>query len=1050
MKNRILFILCFLATTVFSQVYTLKNYTEDDGLPQSFINDITQDKNGFLFVATGNGLASFDGNKFKSFKVENGLPNNLVTSIYVDHENKIWTGHTDGGVAIIRNNNTIQNIKFKEEVSARIIQILEISTNNYLLLKKNVGLILYNEQSGAYTNIENELFNEVLNVFIQNGEILMLKPDGIYTMKIKDLEGKKYNLTRKITLVDAALMKLSLSTQNIIVADNSFGVLRLSNDGKFTSVDTFKITKNPGSSFTKLTPDRFSNIYVSSTDNGLYKINPETGVIQNYTIKNGLNSDAVQCLFIDREDNLLIGTYGNGLQQLNNELYSHSFISSENEKLSVNSSLKFHGKLVLASNKGIGYFDGNQINFISNPLLSNKNINCLMYFKNNFFFSSGNGNVFQSDTLFKKIIKIPLKTINQTLSINSLSNDGENILICSTSGLYIVKPFTYSYQLLNTEAGLLHNNVRFVFLDTKKHLWVCSPGTLIYYIDDYKDVKRFNEVPGLKNFNTNAVCEDKDGNIWISTIGDGVFKYNGRNFENYNPSNGLKSYFGYGIVCDYKGGVWVSHSNGISYKNKNKKNFEKIDGTTDLMQTLFIENSIFYDKADNEIIFGTNNGIVNINTTKQRFNEVEPLINFLNISLNDSSVAFFKDTILPYKAYDLTIDFVAVCLKDPTKVKYKYRLEGYTDKWEFANYETQKLKFPKLKDGEYTFVIYAANNDGLWTSNPVKFKFTIKKPFWKIIWFYVFLVAALFVIFVFLIKERTRSLTRKQKVLEEIIAQKTEEILSEKELIGKINDNLQIVLKDLKDSINYAKKIQSYILPDLNNVQKNLKTFLYFQPKDVVSGDYYGFYNVSKHKTIVFLIDCTGHGVPGAFLTVISKAFLNKIIIDKEIYEADEIIENLNLELRAFFDSQIEGEENKNFEGLVMSICVIDYPSKTVEYCGAGRPILYKIGNELHSHKGNLQSVGYDEDLPRLEVLKISFEKGLRVYLHSDGIQDQFGGENMKKFSSKRLIDSLQKYPDMPFDEECENAITEFLQWKDAAQQVDDICFFAFELFSGS
>ena len=85
-----------------------------------------------------------------------------------------------------------------------------------------------------------------------------------------------------------------------------------------------------------------------------------------------------------------------------------------------------------------------------------------------------------------------------------------------------------------------------------------------------------------------------------------------------------------------------------------------------------------------------------------------------------------------------------------------------------------------------------------------------------------------------------------------------------------------------------------------------------------------------------------------------------------------------------------------------------------------------------------------------LEVLKISFEKGLRVYLHSDGLQDQFGGQNMKKYSSKRLIDSLQKYPDMPFDEECENVITEFLLWKDAAPQVDDICFFAFELFSGS
>jgi serine phosphatase RsbU (regulator of sigma subunit) len=154
--------------------------------------------------------------------------------------------------------------------------------------------------------------------------------------------------------------------------------------------------------------------------------------------------------------------------------------------------------------------------------------------------------------------------------------------------------------------------------------------------------------------------------------------------------------------------------------------------------------------------------------------------------------------------------------------------------------------------------------------------------------------------------------------------------------------------------------------------------------------------------------------------------------------------------LRSFFDSKIEGEENKNFEGLVMSICVIDYPSKTVEYCGAGRPVLYKIENELVFHRGNIHSVGYDEDLPALEVVKIPFNKGLRVYLHSDGMQDQFGGQKMKKYSSKRIIESLERQPDMPFDEECEHVITEFLLWKDAAPQVDDICFFAFELFSGS
>jgi serine phosphatase RsbU (regulator of sigma subunit) len=466
---------------------------------------------------------------------------------------------------------------------------------------------------------------------------------------------------------------------------------------------------------------------------------------------------------------------------------------------------------------------------------------------------------------------------------------------------------------------------------------------------------------------------------------------------------------------------------------------------------MFIENSVYYDKTENDIIFGTADGIARINTTKQHFNETEPKLNFLRVTLNEISIPLYRDTVLSYNSYDLNIDFIGICLQDPVKVRYKFKLEGLNDKFEEIGYETRKWNFPKLKDGTYTFLLYAANNDGLWNSTPIKFTIIIKKPFWKEPLFYILLFIALVVVFVFLIRKRTKNLVKKQKILQDIIAQKTIEISNEKELIAKINENLNLVLKDLKDSINYAKKIQAFILPDLNHVQKNLRTFLYFQPKDVVSGDYYGFYNVNKDKTIIYLIDCTGHGVPGAILTVISKSFLNKIIIDKEIYEPDEIIENLNFELRSFFSSQTgENEDHKNYEGLVMSICVIDYPSKTVSYCGAGRPLLYKIDNKLVYQRGNIHSVGYEEDLNSLEVIKIPFDKGLRVYLHSDGMQDQFGGKNLKKYSSKRIIDSLEKYNDMPFDEECEHVVTEFLLWKDDTPQVDDICFFAFELFSGS
>lgn len=1046
MKHKLLYFLCFVSFSLLSQIYSFRTYTEDDGLSQSFVYDIKQDKRGFLFIATGNGLTTFGGTKFKVLTSEDSLANNFVTSIYSDHENKVWLGHLEGGVTVTYPNGKIEKVRFKEEVASKIIQILEISTNNYLFLKNNSGFILYNEVTKNYVNLEEENFTETRKVIAMKNELLLLKPDGIYSIKTKDLLNRNYKTTKRIELKDGKKMTLNVPGDMVLLADNETGVLRYKSD--LSPIDTFFISKNEGSSYTKIISDRFSNIYVATSDNGVYKINPLTKSIFNYTTKNGLSSNSVECVFVDREDNLWIGTAGNGLQQLYNELYSYHYISELGQKLSINASTKLHGQIILASKKGVGYYNNEKIDFVKHPSVKDKNINTLIQFKDKLFFSNTDGELFESDTLFKRINKIGLKTLNQKLSINSLNADNDHLLVCTTSGLYVVDPTDFSYTLLNTENGLLHNNVKFVFSDSKKHLWVCSPGTLIYYLDNFNTVKKFSDVPGLKSFSTNSVCEDKNNNIWIASVGDGVFKYNGKYFENFNVSNGLRSNFCYGIASDNKNGIWVAHSNGISYKNVNKKNFNRIDGNSELLQTAFNENALYYDKEDNDIIFGTADGMARINTNKQHFNEVEPVINLLRITLNDSLIPLYRDTILNYDTYNLTIDFIGICLQDPKNLKYKYKLEGLTDNWEIITSETRKLSFPKLKDGEYTFILYAANNDGLWASNPVKFKFTIKKPFWNEPVFYVILIIVLVMILVFVVRTRTKSLIRKQKVLQEIIAQKTIEISNEKELISKINENLNIVLKDLKDSINYAKKIQSYILPDLDNIQKSLRTYLYFQPKDVVSGDYYGFYNVNKDKTIIFLIDCTGHGVPGAFLTVISKAFLNKIIIDKEIYESDAIIENLNLELRSFFSSQHE-TENKNYEGLVMSICVIDYPTKTVEYCGAGRPLLYKIENNLVLQRGNIQSVGYDEDLSALEVIKIPFDKGLRIYLHSDGIQDQFGGPNMKKYSSKRIIDSLEQYKDMPFDEECEHVVREFLTWKDTAPQVDDICFFAFELFGG-
>ncbi len=1040
MKKIIFLLLCFIGYSGYSQIYSFKNYTEDDGLPQSFVNELSQDNRGFIYIATANGLATYGGNSFQIFNKERGLAHDFITAIFRDSKNVMWLGHQEGKVSMLHNSGLIEQVVYKEEIGSKIIQIAELSPNNYVFLKNNTGFILYNYATTAYTNIENDNFNEVLSIAVVKDELYLLKPDGIYSIKIQNLLNKKYETNSIIKLKEAVLMRLNTAKDLIVVADNQSGILTFQNNGKLNAVDTFKLKKNDGSVYKKLITDRFANIYVATTENGVYKITPETKTILNFTTKNGLTSNTIESILIDREDNLWIGTYGSGLQQLNSELYCYyDIIDNEGHNLPVNATVKLNNRIIVATKKGIGYFHDDKVDFATHPKLAKKSINCLIRYKNSLILSSSEGELFKSDTLFKTVTQIPLITRNAKISVNSLSSDEKNIYACTTSGLYVINADNFESQLLNTESGLLHNNVRFIFIDSKKHMWVCSPGTLIYYVDDLKTVRKFEDVAGLDKFNTTVVCEDGDNNIWIASIGDGVFKYNGKFFEHFTTKNGLKSNYCYEIVADFKNGIWVGHTNGISYKNKNKKNFNKIVAGSDLLQTRFIENSFFYDTESHDILFGTSNGFSRVNTNKQHFNEVEPALNILQITLNGTKLSSTRDTILSYSSYDLAIDFVGVCLTDPSNVKYKYKLEGLQDEWQPLTRETRKIQFPKLKDGEYKLLLYASNNDDLWNSNPVTFTITIKKPFWKNYWFYIILVLVLSVSVYSLIKIRTKKLLAEQKKLEEIIVQKTSEIVEEKEKIEVLFGEIKSKNKDITDSINYAKRIQEALLPLDAYIREGFDVSCFYRAKDIVSGDFYWYKKTDKY-TFIAAVDCTGHGVPGAFMSFIGSTLLDEIVTANQELNPVEILHKLDAQVNKVLN-QHSREGEINMDGMDLSIAKFNPATKILEFSAAVRPVLIYRDGELQKFKSPPYSIGGAfKDIQKPFVLNIwEVKPGDNLFLFSDGIVDQQGGDRGKKYSSMRLAGFLQNIAPLTTKEQDEKINEEFYGWKGEYEQVDDV-----------
>jgi serine phosphatase RsbU (regulator of sigma subunit) len=246
--------------------------------------------------------------------------------------------------------------------------------------------------------------------------------------------------------------------------------------------------------------------------------------------------------------------------------------------------------------------------------------------------------------------------------------------------------------------------------------------------------------------------------------------------------------------------------------------------------------------------------------------------------------------------------------------------------------------------------------------------------------------------------------------------------------------------KEIKDSISYAKKIQDAIMTSKIYIEDVIpKSFIFFQPKDVVSGDFYWVYKSAKNEIFIVVADCTGHGVPGAFMSMIGNSLLNEIIIEKKIEDTAEILNSLREQIIKSLKQNDEVSETK--DGMDMSLCKYTPKSKKVEFSGAYNSLFHVSNDELKTIKGDSQpvSVHYTESKPFTKK-EIKVKKGDMIYLSSDGFQDQFGGIKDKKYMALRLKNFLKKISINTSQEQLSLLKDEFNTWKGDGEQIDDVC----------
>ncbi len=243
--------------------------------------------------------------------------------------------------------------------------------------------------------------------------------------------------------------------------------------------------------------------------------------------------------------------------------------------------------------------------------------------------------------------------------------------------------------------------------------------------------------------------------------------------------------------------------------------------------------------------------------------------------------------------------------------------------------------------------------------------------------------------------------------------------------------------KDIADSIRYALNIQNALLPDMSDFQKILPdSFVLNLPRDVVSGDFY-WIKKEQHRIAVVAADCTGHGVPGAFMSIMGINFLNQIVTHC-VPSSNKIMNQLReFVMKALNQSGVIGEQK---DGLDMALCVLDLEKKHVEFSGANNPLIYFKKNKLYMIKGDRMPIGVsalEEESFKRNI--ISFQDMDSFYIFSDGYPDQFGGPNDKKLKYKGFKEYLEQIQKLKIENQEESLRNRLIIWKGKERQLDDI-----------
>lgn len=1036
--------LILFSAAVSSQTFRFRNYGIENKLPSEVIYTLNQDLNGYLWVGTTEGLSKFDGFDFFRIQFPDSAAGRYPTVSLKDNNGVLWFGCNDGTLFYVKDRD-LRQVPLPNASGTGISSLIEGPDGLIYVIPQRkpafrVNPVKLQEVDSLLIESDPNMFSAC---FSGDGDLLIGTQENLMVCRVqKDsilisglIEGFDYSRIMSVN-------RLGDGRRFIIGTDGS-GLYNLILNNTGNVLSRFKgFPGHDALTVRSITVTTGNTAWISAPGTGVFQMQFSDNCDSLVSVRlldqsSGLAGENASLVFNDAEGNIWIGFNGEGLSMLITDSFEFNAPGGDRNSNNIIFCGKYKDDYILGTPSGFYVYDllsRKAKSFTPFSRLSGQH-EISSYFidnENNVWIGTKGGGLFVRN-IAGTVTQFYRSGDSGSDYINDIKIDGNRIWLATLNGVNIISRKDRSLiKNYNTNIGFPHNSINQIMLEESGNAYVATESDRLYRIDPVSGISSSDGVMyGTVLNKMLGITRDKKGNLWVATFGNGVFQFSGDSVKSLTTANGLLSNYAYSILADNKNNIWIGHERGISRYNP-ESGLTKVFGT-DFAKGGMCNMNGMYESPDGKIFIGTTEGLVVYDRSKDRKEGSAPVNNINSITINGVPYPYQRSFSLPYrKRYTIRINFTGIDFADPEKVYYSTKLDNFDDSWTKES-PSREVTY-NLRDGKYTFNLVSVNEDGMSEEKPLSFDITIKRPVWRTWWFILAMLALATGIVILIIREREKNQKKIQEYLEKELEARTRVVMKQKAEI-----ELQNV--EITDSINYARRIQSSILPDINRLKNHFDdAFIMLYPRDIVSGDFYWFDKLDDDRFILVCADSTGHGVPGAFMSMIGSTLLQDIVSRQRISKPSEILTMLDKQIFATLNQNLEvGVSN---DGMDVVVCEFTMKNRHIRFASAMRPVILYMGGETYYIKGNRASVGGQTILEKyFDDQEYYLNEGDTIYMFSDGLPDQFGGTEGKKMKISRLKNLISEVAQMPIARQ-EEVFTKFYkEWKGNYEQVDDILF---------